>query len=81
MAELNRIAGPAAELVVGVMAASVPLKSASAENDYWGHHHRDWNNSGGSFHFNTGPGHYYAPPPAYYYPDYGPSFGFSVRVH
>ena len=78
--------------VVALMAASVPLKSASAENDNWRHHRNwdnDWNHSGGSFYFNTGPGYYYTPPPTYYYPPpmyfhppayYGPSFGFSVRV-
>ena len=93
MTKLNRIAGAAGVLVVALMAASVPLKSASADNDNWGRH-RNWNgdwNSGGSFYFNTGPGYYYSPPPTYYYPPpvyyyppqpyyYGPSFGFSVRV-
>ena len=91
MAKLNRIAGAAAVLVVGLVAASVPMKSASADNDNWGRQHRDWHgnwNSGSSFYFNTGPGYYYTPPPTYYYPPpayyappvYGPSFGFSVHV-
>ena len=93
MVNRNRIAGAAAVFAVALMAASVPLKSASAENDNWG---RNWGN-GGSFYFNTGPGYYYNPAPSYYYyspptyyyppptyyypPAYGPSFGFSVRVH
>src|ERR1700674_5487576 len=70
MTKLNRIAGAAGVLAVALMAASVPLKSASADNDNWGRH-RNWNgdwNSGGSFYFNTGPGYYYSPPPTYYYP-------------
>ena len=94
MVRLNRIAAAAVVSAVALLGASVPLKSASADNDNWGRH--SWGN-GGSFYFNTGPGYYYnpaptyyyppptyyyAPPPAYYYPapSYGPSFGFSVRV-
>ena len=70
MAKLNRIAGAAAVFAVALMAASVPLKSASADNDNWGRHSQWSNNwgSGGSFYFNTGPGYYYTPAPTYYYP-------------
>ncbi len=70
MTKFNRIAGAAAVFAVALMATSVPLKSANADNDNWGRHHHGWNgysNSGGSFYFNTGPGYYYTPPPAYYY--------------
>ena len=93
MAKQNRIAAAAAMFAIALMAASVPLAPAQADNDHWGHN--NWG-SGGSFYFNTGPGYYYTPaptyyyapptyyypPPAYYYPapSYGPSFGFSVRV-
>ena len=92
MKKCNRIAGAAGVLFVALMAASVPLKSASAENDRWGHRNwdNDWN-SGGGFYYNTGPSYYYSPPPTYYYYPaptyyyypptyYGPSFGFSVRI-
>ena len=71
MAKLNRIAGAAAVFAVALMAASVPLKSASADNDRWGGHsnwNNNWGGSGGSFYFNTGPGYYYTPAPTYYYP-------------
>ena len=94
MAKLNRIAGAAAVLVVTLAAASVPLKSASADNDYWGRQHRDWhgdwNHSGSRVYFNTGPGYYYTPAPTYYYPPppyyypppyyVGPSFGLTIRT-
>ena len=56
MAKLNRIAGAAAVFAVALMAASVPLKSASADNDRWGGHsnwNNNWGGSGGSFYFNT----------------------------
>lgn len=96
MARLDRIAPRlpwvAAAVVVALMAASVPLKTASADRDDWRHRYwhgdRDYGGSGG-FYFYSGPSYYYAPPayyyppPAYYYPPpayYGPSFGLSVRV-
>ena len=92
MTKLNRIAGAAGVLVVALMAASAPLKSASADNDGWGHQ-RHWNGGGyGGVYFYDSPTYYYAPPPTYYYPPppvyyyqpqpyyYGPSFGFSVRI-
>jgi hypothetical protein len=76
-----RFAGAAAVVVVALMAASIPVKSASAENDNWRHHQRsnaDWDNQHrnggwergdqGSFYFYSSPGYYYAPPPVYYYP-------------
>ncbi len=79
MTKLNRIAGAAAVFAAALMAATIPLKSASADNDNWGRHSQ-WNNnnnwgSGGSFYFNTGPG-YYAPAPTYYYPQtyYPPAY-------
>src|SRR5690242_12853994 len=71
MTKMNRIAGAAAVIAVTLMAASVPLKSASADNDNWGRHWNNWG-SGGSFYFNTGPGYYYTPAPTYYY--YPPAY-------
>jgi hypothetical protein len=71
MRKLNRIAGAAAVFVVALMAASVPLKSVSADNDDW-KHHRHWNGDQdhggyGGIYFYSSPGYYYAPAPAYYY--------------
>jgi hypothetical protein len=83
-----RIAGAAAVAVVALMAATVPLKPAAADNDDWKHHRHwngDWDGRGhGGIYFDSSPGYYYVPPPVYYYPPQpyyeGPSFGLSVRI-
>ena len=91
----SRIAGAVAVLVVALMAASVPLKSAGADNDNWGHRRHwngDWDSGGyGGVYFYSSPSYYYAPPPTYYYPPPpayyypppayygGPSFGLTIQ--
>ena len=66
-----RIVGAAAVVAVALVAATVPLKPAAADNDNWRHHqHWDGDRRGGGYggiYFYSSPG-YYAPPAAYYYP-------------
>ena len=66
-----RIAGAAAVVAVALVAATVPLKPAAADNDNWRHHqHWDGDRRGGGYggiYFYSSLG-YYAPPAAYYYP-------------
>ncbi len=73
----RRIVAVAAMFAMGLIAALVPVESASADNDNWQHHrnwngdwdnhHRDWDRGQGSLYFYTSPTYYYTPAPTYYY--------------